>query len=116
MEKSYDKLLENARVNILNRWLSKIWFVVDDNYQLNKTRTNKVYPLRDNPERRVNIDSLRKHLRESRAMKFTLISDLAFPGSTISKTPEEGDRAIARFIEQFPSGGPITLESDMSQK
>jgi penicillin-binding protein 2 len=109
----YDKLLENARVNVLNRWLSKIWFVVDDNYQLNKTRTNKVYPLRDNPERRVNIDSLRKHLRESRAMKFTLISDLAFPGSTISKTPEEGDRAIARFIEQFPSGGPITLESDM---
>jgi len=109
----YDKLQENARVNVLNRWLSKIWFVVDDNYQTNKTRTNKVYPLRDNPERQVNTDTLRKHLRETRALKYILISDLAFPGSPASRTTEEGDRAIARFIEQFPSGGPITLESDM---
>jgi penicillin-binding protein 2 len=109
----YDKLQEIARINVLNRWLSKIWFVVDDNYQSKKGRSNRVYPLRDNPERQVNVDSLRKHQRETRALKFTLISDLAFPGSAVSRTPEEGDRAIARFIEQFPSGGPITLESDM---
>jgi len=63
-------------------------------------------------ERQVSVEELRKHLRERRALPFTLVSDLAFPGASQAQSPEEGSRSVARFIEQFPVEGPIRLESD----
>jgi penicillin-binding protein 2 len=64
-------------------------------------------------ERKVNIEDLRKHLRERRALPFTLVADLAFPVANVPAGPDEGVKAVARFIEQFPVEGPIRLESDI---
>jgi penicillin-binding protein 2 len=61
----------------------------------------------------VHADALRKHLTERRALKFPLIVDLSFPNSGQSLSVEASNRAVARFIEQFPVQGPITLEADM---
>ncbi len=110
---NYDALNEQARLNVLNGWLDKIWFVIDANTDKPK-KLKTVAKLPSNKEERtVNRLALRKHLTESRALKFTLITDLAFPGSENASDPDEANRTVARFIEQFPQGGPISLESDM---
>jgi len=111
----YDQLQQTARLNVLNAWLTKIWFVIDSTNQKAAKGTAKVKSTPDlHPEERmVHPDALRKHLTERRALKFPLILDLAFPNSGQALTPEEGNRAVARFIEQFPVQGPITLEADM---
>ncbi|MEY3830103.1 MAG: Stage sporulation protein [Verrucomicrobiota bacterium] len=111
----YDQLQQTARLNVLNAWLNKIWFVIDSTNQKAAKGSAKVKSTPDlHPEERmVHPDALRKHLNERRALKFPLILDLAFPNSGHAVTPEEGNRAVARFIEQFPVHGPITLEADM---
>ncbi len=111
----YDQLQQTARLNVLNAWLTKIWFVIDSTKQKTAKGAPKVKstPNLHPEERMVHPDALRKHLIERRALKFPLIVDLAFPNSGHAVTPEEGNRAVARFIEQFPVQGPITLEADM---
>ncbi len=111
----YDQLQQTARLNVLNAWLTKIWFVIDSTNQKAAKGTPKVKSTPDlHPEERmVHPDALRKHLSERRALLFPLILDLAFPNSGHTVTPEEGNRSVARFIEQFPVQGPITLEADM---
>jgi penicillin-binding protein 2 len=111
----YDQLQQTARLNVLNAWLTKIWFVIDATNQKTARGTSKVKstPNLHPEERMVHPDALRKHLAERRALKFPLIVDLAFPNSGQAVTPEEGNRAVARFIEQFPVEGPITLEAEM---
>lgn len=113
-----DALLEQARVQVLQRWLDRVWTVIDTPERspgaARTTRTES--PLLKHRERTVNVDELRKHLRERRALPFTLIADLTFPdhsGKGGAPTQEEGNRSVARFIEQFPSDGPIRLESDI---
>ncbi|MEI6284834.1 MAG: penicillin-binding transpeptidase domain-containing protein, partial [Opitutae bacterium] len=61
----------------------------------------------------INGAAFAKHMRDSRVLKFTLKSDLTFPELRNEISDEEADRSIARFIEQFPVDGPITIESDM---
>jgi len=111
----YDQLQQTARLNVLNAWLTKIWFVIDSTNQKTAKGTVKARstPPTHPEERMVNPDVLRKHLTERRALKFPLIVDLAFPNSAHAVTTEEGNRAVARFIEQFPTQGPITLEAEM---
>ena len=111
----YDQLQQTARLNVLNAWLTKIWFVIDSTNQKAAKGSAKVKSTPDlHPEERmVHPDALKKHLTERRALKFPLILDLAFPNSGHAVTPEEGNRTVARFIEQFPVQGPITLEADM---
>lgn len=113
-----DALLEQARVQVLQQWLDKVWTVIDtpERKPGSPTARRKEVPLAKHKERTVNVEELRKHLRERRALPFTLIADLAFPdptGKEGAPTPEEGNRSVARFIEQFPSDGPIRLESDI---
>ncbi len=110
-----EKIQDSARINVLQRWLDKVWFVIDATSR-NIKKNN--LPVKSNPvdspsERLVKIDDLRKHLRERRALPYTLVSDLAFPGADQSITTEEGVRAVARFVEQFPVDGPIRLDSDI---
>ena len=111
---NYEKLHQDARVNVLNRWLKKIWFVIDASNQ-KKSPSNKKGSkfLADSPERVVNVTALAKHMRDTRILKFTLISDLTFPEFRNQISDEEAARSIARFVEQFPVDGPITIESDM---
>lgn len=113
-----DVLLEQARVLVLQQWLDKVWMVIDAPERRPGTpvahRKESAAPAQK--ERTVNVEELRKHLRERRALPFTLIADLTFPlagGNERASTPEEGNRSVARFIEQFPSDGPIRLESDI---
>ncbi|MEI7602032.1 MAG: penicillin-binding transpeptidase domain-containing protein [Opitutae bacterium] len=111
---NYEALHQEARVNILNRWLKKIWFVIDaSNQKKSPSEKKRVKFLANSPERQVNVSALAKHMRDSRILKFTLISDLTFPELRNQILDEEADRSIARFIEQFPVDGPITIESDM---
>lgn len=111
-----EKLMEDARVRVLQGWLNKVWFVIDETNRSNvkgaKTLA-KLTPVTAPAERQVNIDELRRHLRERRALPFTLVNDLAFPGSGQALTAEDGAKAVARFIEQFPVEGPIRLEQDI---
>jgi penicillin-binding protein 2 len=109
-----ERLMEVARVRVLQGWLNKVWFVIDETNRNSKLRrpTSKVVPVTAPGERQISLEQLRKHLRERRALPFTLVSDLAFPGANQAQTPEEGSRSVARFIEQFPVEGPIRLESD----
>lgn len=111
---NYEILHQQARVNVLNRWLKKIWFVIDAGNQ-KKTPSDKkrVKFLADCPEREVNVAALNKHMRDTRILKFTLISDLTFPEFRSQISEQEVERSMARFIEQFPADGPITIESDM---
>ena len=51
-------------------------------------------------------------LRERRALPFTLVNDLAFPGAGQALTADDGTKSVARFIEQFPVEGPIRLDQD----
>ena len=110
-----EKLLEDARVRVLEGWLNKVWFVIDETNRNTKSRKplTKLTPVTAPAERQINILELRKHLRERRALPFTLVSDLAFPGASHVQSPEEGSKSVARFIEQFPVEGPIRLESDI---
>jgi penicillin-binding protein 2 len=111
---NYEILHQEARVNVLNRWLKKIWFVIDaSNQKKSPSEKKRVKFLANSPEREVNVAALAKHMRDSRILKFTLISDLTFPELRNQISDEEADRSIARFIEQFPVDGPITIESDM---
>jgi penicillin-binding protein 2 len=111
---NYEILHQDARVNVLNRWLKKIWFVIDaSNQKKSPSEKKRVKFLANSPEREVNVTALAKHMRESRVLKFTLISDLTFPELRNEIADQEADRSIARFIEQFPVDGPITIESDM---
>jgi penicillin-binding protein 2 len=111
---NYEILHQDARVNVLNRWLKKVWFVIDAN---NQTKSISKKPrtkfLANSPEREVNVEALNKHMRENRILKFTLISDLTFPEFRDQISDQDVERSIARFIEQFPVDGPITIESDM---
>ena len=111
----FDHLQQTARLNVLNAWLSKIWFIIDSTNQKAAKGTAKIKSTPDlHPEERmVHADALRKHLTERRALKFPLIVDLSFPNSGQSLSVEASNRAVARFIEQFPVQGPITLEADM---
>lgn len=111
---NYEELHQIARRNVLNRWLKKIWFVIDATNQ-KKSPNDKVQKkfLANNSEREVSLDALNRHMRDSRAIKFTLISDLTFPEYRSLFQDEEASRSIARFVEQFPTEGPITIESDM---
>jgi len=109
-----EKLMEDARVRVLQGWLNKVWFVIDETNRGTKTRKPaKLAPVTAPGERQVNIEDLRKHLRERRALPFTLVSDLAFPGTGQALTADDGTKSVARFIEQFPVEGPIRLESDI---
>lgn len=113
-----DDLMEKARVEILQGWLDKVWSVIDTPVRKpgSPSLRRKEGPLSLHKERKVNVEELRKHLRERRALPFTLIADLTFPdptGKDAAPSPEDGNRSIARFIEQFPSDGPIRLESDI---
>ncbi len=111
---NYEILHQEARVNVLNRWLKKIWFVIDaSNQKKSPSEKKRVKFLANSPERQVNVTALAKHMRDSRILKFTLITDLTFPELRNQISDEEADRSIARFIEQFPVDGPITIESDM---
>jgi penicillin-binding protein 2 len=110
-----ERVMELARVNVLQGWLNKVWFVIDANQQkaVRKPAPGKATPLDSPGERMVNIDDLRKHLRERRALPFTLVADLAFPVANAPAGSDEGGKTVARFIEQFPVEGPIRLESDI---
>ncbi len=111
---NYETLHQEARVNVLNRWLKKVWFVIDaSNQKKSPSEKNRTKFLANSPERQVNVTALAKHMRDSKILKFTLISDLTFPELRNQISDEEADRSIARFIEQFPVDGPITIESDM---
>lgn len=111
----HEKLQEKARVDVLQGWLDRVWYVIDEAQHGRPAVAGKprsVQPT-DEPERHVNKDELKKHLRERRALPYTLVTDLAFPGTTRALKPEQGQRTIARFIDQFPVNGPISLESDI---
>ncbi len=110
-----EKLMEDARVRVLQGWLNKVWFVIDETNRTTKLRkpTAKLAAVNAPGERQVNIEELRKHLRERRALPFTLVHDLAFPGTGQALTADDGTKSVARFIEQFPVEGPIRLESDI---
>jgi penicillin-binding protein 2 len=111
---NYEGLHQEARVNVLNRWLKKIWFVIDaSNQKKSPSEKKRIKFLANSPERQVNVAALARHMRDSRILKFTLITDLTFPELRNQISDEEADRSIARFIEQFPVDGPITIESDM---
>ena len=110
-----EHLQDAAKQAVLQAWLDRVWFVIDEtNRDLAASRKQAKKSLLDAPdERLVRMAEFRKHVREKRALPFTLISDLAFPGSGQAITPEEGSRAVARFVEQFPVDGPIRLEYDI---
>ncbi len=110
-----EKIMEDARVRVLQGWLNKVWFVIDETNRNTKGRKplTKLTTVTAPTERQVNIDDLRKHLRERRALPFTLVNDLAFPGTGQALTSEDGVKSVARFIEQFPVEGPIRLEQDI---
>jgi len=109
-----ERLMETARIRVLQGWLNKVWFVIDETNRGTKLRKpTKAVPVTAPGERQVNVDELRKHLRERRALPFTLVSDLAFPGTSQAMSAEDGAKSVARFIEQFPVEGPIRLESDI---
>ena len=110
-----ERVMELARVNVLQAWLDKIWFVIDETQKPDVRRSRPTVRSSAEPAtaRKVDIEELRRHLRERRALPFTLLSDLALPGAGQAPTPEDGMRAVARFIEQFPVEGPIRLESDI---
>jgi penicillin-binding protein 2 len=110
-----EKVMEDARVRVLQGWLNKVWFVIDETNRNTKNRKalTKLTPVTAPTERQVNIEDLRKHLRERRALPFTLLNDLAFPGAGQALTAEDGTKSVARFIEQFPVEGPIRLEQDI---
>jgi penicillin-binding protein 2 len=110
-----EKIMEDARVRVLQGWLNKVWFVIDETNRNTKNRKalTKLTPVTAPTERQVNIEDLRKHLRERRALPFTLLNDLAFPGAGQALTAEDGTKSVARFIEQFPVEGPIRLEQDI---
>jgi penicillin-binding protein 2 len=110
-----EKIMEDARVRVLQGWLNKVWFVIDETNRNSKGRKSltKLTTVTAPTERQVNIDDLRKHLRERRALPFTLVNDLAFPGTGQALTSEDGVKSVARFIEQFPVEGPIRLEQDI---
>ncbi|MFM9001618.1 MAG: peptidoglycan D,D-transpeptidase FtsI family protein [Opitutia bacterium] len=113
-----DTLLDQARIEVLQGWLDKVWSVIDTPERRPPGSRAKAAqrPLAAHRERKVNADELRKHMRERRALPFTLITDLTFPdptGRQGAPSTEEGNRSAARFIEQFPSDGPIRLESDI---
>ncbi len=109
-----ERLMEVSRLRVLQGWLNKVWFVIDETNRNAKLRrpTAKIVPVTAPGERHVSEEDLRKHLLERRALPFTLVSDLAFPGASQAQSPEEGSKSVARFIEQFPVEGPIRLESD----
>ena len=109
-----EKLVEDARVRVLQGWLNKVWFVIDETNRNTKGRKSvaKLTPVTAPAERQINIDELRKHLRERRALPFTLVNDLAFPGTGQALTADDGTKSVARFIEQFPVEGPIRLDQD----
>ena len=110
-----EKIMEDARVRVLQGWLNKVWFVIDETNRNAKERKvfTKLTPVTAPTERQINIEQLRKHLRERRARPFTLLNDLAFPGAGQALTAEDGTKSVARFIEQFPVEGPIRLEQDI---
>ena len=109
-----ERVMELARVNVLQGWLNKVWFVIDETNRNTKGRKSvaKLTPVTAPAERQINIDELRKHLRERRALPFTLVNDLAFPGTGQALTADDGTKSVARFIEQFPVEGPIRLDQD----
>ena len=109
-----EKLMEDARVRVLQGWLNKVWFVIDETNRNTKGHKSvaKLTPVTAPAERQINIDELRKHLRERRALPFTLVNDLAFPGTGQALTADDGTKSVARFIEQFPVEGPIRLDQD----
>jgi penicillin-binding protein 2 len=109
-----EKLMEDARVRVLQGWLNKVWFVIDETNRNTKGRKSvaKFTPVTAPAERQINIEELRKHLRERRALPFTLVNDLAFPGTGQALTADDGTKSVARFIEQFPVEGPIRLDQD----
>lgn len=110
-----EQVMENARIRVLQGWLNKVWFVIDANQRNTLPRKSKAAPIAITApvERVIDIDNLRKHLRDRRALPFTLVSDLAFPGTNQAMNPDDGVKSVARFIEQFPVAGPIRLESDI---
>lgn len=111
-----EKIMEDARVRVLQGWLNKVWFVIDEtnrNSAKGRKALAKLTPVTAPAERQVNIEELRRHLRERRALPFTLVNDLAFPGAGQALTAEDGAKSVARFIEQFPVEGPIRLEQDI---
>ncbi len=110
-----EKLSEDARVRVLQGWLNKVWFVIDETNRTTKGRPplTKLTQVTAPAERQINIPELRKHLRERRALPFTLVNDLAFPGTGQALTADDGTKSVARFIEQFPVEGPIRLEQDI---
>jgi len=109
-----ERLMEIARLQVLQGWLNKVWFVIDETHRGGPGRKPaKAVPLTAPVERQVNVEELRKHLRERRALPFTLVTDLAFPGTSQALNPDDGAKSVARFIEQFPVEGPIRLESDI---
>lgn len=109
-----ERLMEDARVRVLQGWLNKVWFVIDETNRNTKGRRSvvKMPPVTAPAERLINIEELRKHLRERRALPFTLVNDLAFPGTGQALTADDGTKSVARFIEQFPVEGPIRLDQD----
>ncbi len=109
-----EKLMEDARVRVLQGWLNKVWFVIDETNRNTRGLESvaKLTPVTAPAERQINIDELRKHLRERRALPFTLVNDLAFPGTGQALTADDGTKSVARFIEQFPVEGPIRLDQD----
>lgn len=110
-----ERIMELARVNVLQRWLDKVWFVIDqvDPSPVRRPNLARLASPSVAKERQVNLEDLRRHLRERRALPFPLIVDLAFPVTGENQPPEEGARAVARFIEQFPVEGPIRLDSEI---
>lgn len=110
-----EALQETAKKNVLEAWLSKVWFVIDETNKSVKAvqKPTKVPAITSPNDRHVDLEALRKHLRERRPLPFTLVPDLAFPGTGQAMSPQEGMKAVARFIEQFPVDGPIRLESDI---
>ena len=72
-----EKLMEDARLRVLQGWLNKVWFVIDETNRATKPHkpTGKLAAVAAPGERLVNVEELRKHLRERRALPFTLITD-----------------------------------------
>jgi len=110
-----EKLLEDAKRDVLQGWLNKVWFVIDETNKNSRSQKSAPKPttLSTPNERSINVEELRKHLKERRPLPYTLVSDLAFPGTGQALTPNEGTKSVARFIEQFPVDGPIRLDSDI---
>ncbi|MEY4272473.1 MAG: hypothetical protein RL250_1339, partial [Verrucomicrobiota bacterium] len=83
----YDRLHDRARVNILQGWLDRVWFVIDSTQRKGApgARPRPVAPT-DGPERHVNAEELKKHLRERRALPYPLVADLAVPGTDGART------------------------------